>query len=866
MKTTMILSILFLFFGGSVAAKAAHPVSGGTVAIPLTFVENRGQVRQEILYYAKTPSYRVGATKRGLCFGDGAMVRFVDANPRVIIEPVGQSVSKANFFSGNDPTRWRTGVDAYPAILYRGIYDGIDLKVYGNGRDIEYDWIVKPNADPTQIRLCFQNVKEAKLDSEGNLQIETASNRFFHRRPVAYQMIKNKKIKIEATFKKLERNLFCFSLGEYDPEHELIIDPLITQFATYLGGAGEEDMCFGETVDRDGFVYLCGRTDSLDFPLSGAIQDSKSRADDCFVCKLDPAEGKLLFSTYLGGHGDERAYRVAVGPDNSIYVVGVTYSGDFPVVDPLQGDHHGNGDAFVCRLSANGGRLIYSTFLGGSGYDAAKGVAVDGNGDIYLTGVAAENFPLNGPVMGFQGAGDVFAVKLAADGQSLIYSTCIGGGSYDSGTQICVEEDGSAVLVGITDSPGFPVVDGWQARHGGGRDTCIVKLNPEGGDIMFSTFIGGDRDDECYAIERDSSGFYYLAGSTRSGNFPIKDAWQSRIAGAVDAFLLGVDLTKKLPLFSTYLGGTGDDYARDLAVGSRGGIYVAGQTYSWNFPLKEADQEDKRSKYDFFIAKFNARPFNLVSSTYFGGRGNEVMGFSGVSLDGYGDIYVAGSTSSESLQTKRAIKVKNSGGYDVYVAKFKEDHSRWVRILNVEPHQVVTGFVEILLERKTDLRLDFVYCYIDGEWTQDMRGSGDKYFWNSCGVGNGLHWITAKLENKEGLVRYDTVPVLVNNVIVTLSGTRKTDRIWLKKIALGVIEFAVKKIRSPMIDRYCVFKWTGSGKVEKIADIPETNPERTTQTFKYTDMKLDPGKPAIYFIRAFSEDGNIIGISNRMEL
>jgi hypothetical protein len=870
-KTLALVGIIFIGILGGLPAGAEEMMGERPITIPLGFTENRGQVDAEILYYARTPGYRVGVTERGIVFEDGSSLRFLGTGKDVTLKTIGESRGRINFFSGHDPRKWHIGVYTYSAILYRGIYEGVDLKLYGNAQRIEYDWIVKPGADPRQIRFNYHGVKETKIDADGNLLVQTDSGRLTHRRPVAFQMIDGKRVEIDVAFSKLGLNQYGFKIGHYNPGHELVIDPLIMGFSTYLGGRGKEDMVYGETVDADGNIYICGRTNSRDFPVAGAIQNRKSRGDDCFVSKIDPRTGDLVFSTYLGGNGDERGYRITLGPDGTIYVIGVTYSDDFPVCAPYQATNKGHGDAFIARLSAGGDQLLYSTYLGGSGYDAGKGIKVDGAGHIYATGLASDDFPVKNPAMEYKGEGDAFVCKLGPAGGNLLYSTFIGGVDYDSGTQLCVEDDGAVVVTGITDSFNYPTVEGWQGSFGGGRDTFLTKLDAGGQTILFSTYIGGSGDDECYSIERGSDGVYYLAGSTKSTDFPVITPYQKKLAGSADAFVLGADIENNELVFSTYFGGTGDDYGRDLVVDAEGGVYFAGQTHSWNFPLKNQISNDRREGYDFFVSKLNAHTRIMEFSTRLGGSQADTMAFSGISRDSDSNLYIVGNTQSRDLATKQALQPINAGGYDIYATKLMDDRSLRINVTWPQPYDEIEGYVSIPVEIKADFPTRRKRLYIDGEQFDCAWESSGELHLNSCLLKNGIRWLTFKVEDKRANSIFKTIPVQVKNAAIALKGRKQVEQSWLISKLCKVLEFTVQKESKTRIAKYTVqfnyWKYWSPTSI-KVAEIQDTNPDIQTQTFKTIHYDYDKykGWGSNYIVFAYSAEGKIIGISNRIHL
>ena len=866
MNKTAIIIIICLAFSGSPAAQAGSLGGDGRLAIPLAFTENRGQVHANILYYARTPAYSIGVTKQSLIFKDGSQLHFLGTSDDVSIEAAGRSASKANFFTGNDPNKWITGVNTYPAILYRGIYKGIDLKIYGNDRNIEYDWIVKPSADPTQIRFLYKNVKETTLDSEGNLSIETASNRLLHRRPVAYQIFDNKKITIEATFKKLKRNLFGFDIKDYNPELELIIDPLITRFATYLGGTGDTDRAYGLIVDDDGLIIVYGGTNSYDFPTASPLQKDKSSGEDCFICKIDPENSRLIFSTFLGGRYEDKAHCGVIGPDGSIYITGVTYAPDFPTKNPFQASNRGDADAFVLKVSSSGDQLLYSSYLGGSYYDSGKGIKVDEDENIYVTGLAWMNFPLKNHAKSYAGGGDAFVSKLAPGGQSLVYSTYVGGSTYDTGTDLIIGDDGSVVVTGFTRSANFPTVNGWQTVFGGERDSLLIRLSADGGTLLFSTLIGGNGDDHFPVMQKGTDGYYYLAGSSSSTNFPVKNAWQNSNKGEYDAIMACVDMTKLEVIFATYLGGSARELGREICLAANGRLILVGETSSFDFPTKNATQEPMAGGTDIFISQFSPQADTLEYSTYLGGTSLDWIYYNGAEVDKEGNLVLAGHSQSTDMEVMNPVQGANRGGFDVYVAKLTMDEAPSVEIEAPVDGDVVAGMVEIEIEAEDDVGVELVNVYIDDELLHTDRESPYGYEWDSSLAANGLRRIKAEAVDTMGFASTHEIEVQVRNAEIALAANRRDDRGWLVRKACGVLEFSVQKPQGLPIASYDIYRRQLSGTFQKVGSIPDSKPDLLLQQHRFIDSSLPSDQTCSYCIHAISDSGETVGISNACTL
>jgi hypothetical protein len=384
---------------------------------------------------------------------------------------------------------------------------------------------------------------------------------------------------------------------------------------------------------------------------------------------IDPV---LSYSTYLGGSGGDSGLGIAVDGAGNAYLTGRTTSTDFPTANPIQAALSGDGDAFVAKLNASGTALAYSTYLGGSGFEEGTGIATDGAGNAYLTGLTSStNFPTADPLQAAYGGGlfDAFVAKLNASGTALAYSTYLGGSGDDEGNGIAVDSAGNAYLTGHTTSTDFPTINPLQAANGGGRDAFVAKVNASGAALVYSTYLGGNASIEYgQGIAVDSAGNAYVTGSTDSTNFPTANAIQVANGGFEDAFVAKLNASGTALAYSTYLGGSGHDGGFGIAVDSAGNAYVIGSTNSTNFPTANPLQAANGGGYaDAFVAKVNASGTALVYSTYLGGGGAD-EGYS-IAVDSAGNAYVTGYTQSSNFPTVNAIQVANGGFEDAFVAK-----------------------------------------------------------------------------------------------------------------------------------------------------------------------------------------------------
>ena len=720
---------------------------------PLYFIANKGQVNEKAKYYAKTSRYTLWMTKEGLVFDsikkvevkaeeekqktedrrqktddnnnkevpgkflssdinasmqhysqsphspyspkidrDVSRLVFLNANKNPGIVPVEEAKLRVNYFIGSDPSKWQCDVPTSKAVLYKELYKKIDLKVYGIEKQIEYDWIVKPRGNPGDIQFEYTNVNGTRLDEEGNLLIETDFGELIHKKPVAYQDIKDsarvgaglracpkERKNVNVTFKRISSNTYGFEVGQYDKRFELIIDPVVLAYSTYIGG-GAGDSCYGIAVDNNGNEYVTGNTWSTDYPIHNQYQAQQANAD-AFVTKIDTNQigaSSLIYSTYLGGANNDTTHEIAVDNNGNAYVVGCTESADFPIRSQYQGDQPFS-DAFVTRLDttqSGAASLIYSTYLGGTNNDYGYGIAADSSGYAYVTGATdSTDFPTRDQYQADSPGRDAFVTKIDTNqsgASSLCYSTYLGGDSSDMGQGIKVDGSGYAYVTGLTGSTDFPTLNRYQADQGD-TDAFLTKIDTNQGgasSLIYSTYLGGGGDDSGSNLAVDNSGNAYVVGRTDSTNFPTLNQYQVDQVGR-DAFITKIDTNQSGVsglIYSSYLGGDNIDWADDIAVDNNGNAYVTGHTISTDFPILNQYQGNQPGT-DAFITKIDTTVSgvsSLIYSTYLGGSDNDLS--YGIAVDNNENVYAAGYTWSTDFPILNPYQT-DQPGVDVFVTK-----------------------------------------------------------------------------------------------------------------------------------------------------------------------------------------------------
>jgi hypothetical protein len=728
--------------------------SEGYGRLPLSFERNQGQADPGVRFTSRGLGYSLFLTDSeavlALHPGEAAKTRSASshpgasgqtevlrmqlagsrsASPNATVSGLDQLPGTANYFFGSDPSQWHTAVPTYAKVRYASVYPGIDLVYYGNQRQLEYDFIVAPNADPKAIRLSFTGAKRLSLTSQGDLRVIAHNGEVAFQKPVLYQLDGDRRQPVAGSFQLASDNTVAFHVGRYNHARPLIIDPTLT-YSTYLGGSNI-DVAAGIAVDKSGNAYVTGSSLSPDFPVTKGAYDTVNNTINgngdaaTFITKLNPAGTALIYSTYLGGNGGGYATSIAIDSAGNAYVAGVTDATDFPVTagafqSTLKANATPGSNAFLTKLNPTGTALVYSTYLGGSTYDQANGIAVDASDNAYVVGLTTStDFPVtagafqskNNGATNSTGNGFVttnaFVSKMNPTGTALVYSTYLGGNGNDnfpavgdSGAAIAVDASGNAYVTGLAASSDFPVTKGaYQVTNSDGsygQNVFVTKLNPTGTGLVFSTYIGGTGGDEGTGIAQDTSGVY-VTGQTFSDDFPVTAGVVQPVNNAAGNLDANAFVTKLNPagtalIYSTYLGGSSPngigDFANAIAVDAYGDAYVTGETISEDFPVtKNAFQAVNNDADNLgtnaFISKLNPTGTALLYSSYLGGDGDRGgngmndIGF-GIALDPSGNAYIAGQAystdfpvSSNAFQKVNKSAIPNAGYYPTsFIASF----------------------------------------------------------------------------------------------------------------------------------------------------------------------------------------------------
>jgi uncharacterized repeat protein (TIGR01451 family) len=592
---------------------------------------------------------------------------------------------KRNYLIGNDPAKWRTSVPTYAGVRYDEVYPGISVLYYGRQDRLEYDFKIAPGADPKAIRFAFNRELKPRIAANGDLVLKFAGGELREPNPTIYQETAGGRRPVAGRYVIAGKREVVFEVGAYDQTLPLVIDPVLI-YSTYLGGSGD-DPGSSIAIDSSNNVYIAGTTNSVNFPTQGAAFPNKAGLSDIFVTKINAAGNAIAYSTYVGGSGLDRADGIAIDSSGNAYVVGRVDSSstNFPTTPGVIGPTYRGGDfdGVAFKLNPQGNALVYSTYIGGEDNDSTEGVAVDSTGSAYLTGgTKSSGFPITGTGFQFTRSGDTdaYLMRLNSTATGLIYSTFLGGAGTDRGSGVAIDTSGNAYVAGYTSSQDFPTEGAFQNSFGGSFDAFIARVDTTSSgaaSLVFCTYLGGTGDDKAFGIAIDSgANSVYVTGQTSSNNLPLLNPAQPAFGGSFDAFIAKISNTGT-KIYTTYLGGTGDDRGTGIKVNAAGEAYVTGFTSSTNFPTVTALQISNGGGFDAFVAKLNSAGSAFLYSTYLGGSGNEsnvtaVTSTNPIGLDGASDAYITGFTSSTNFPTAAPLQPASAGGQDAFVVKITD--------------------------------------------------------------------------------------------------------------------------------------------------------------------------------------------------
>lgn len=717
---------------------------------PLHFEPNRGQMAEPVKFLARTPGYQLWLTPaeavlalRGRGATPPATVRMQlvgeGANRAPALEALDALPARSNYYLGNDPKRWRTDVPHFARVRYEQVYPGVDWVLYGNPRQLEYDFVVAPGADPNAIRLRFAGADETRIAANGELVVTVAGREVLHSSPTLYQTANGEKREIQGRYVLRESAdaapVVGFEIASYDPKLPLVIDPII--YFTFMDCfetvtappdpcSSGDDFGWDITVDSIGNAYITGSTASENYlaaqfalvvsTLTTTVSVTSSPTGiNCSSSNNDCQEfysaNTLVTLTATStspntpiwtwtGCTSSSQNTCLVTMDKTVLV---TVTDVRPTTAPaaafnnqsFDSSFNGATDAFVIRLNIGGG-IVYATYLGGSSYDYGYGIALDNQGNFYVTGsTRSANFPVFPATTAFQrtlrGTQDAFVTKFDVATGQLAYSTYLGGAGVDSGRAIIVNSAGQAYVTGYTNSRDFPA----QGAPGGGNqpfdpiynngdDVFVTRLNAAGTALVYSTYLGGTGDERGFGIVLDAGGNAYVTGYTDSPDFPGTTGLSTCAQRLVnpnnyeEIFVTKLNSSGSALGYSTCFGGARYDRGHGIDIDAKNNVYITGQTNSPNIPgsINRYSVDGAGFDLDAFVARLDAlgRPIrNPLGQpayfTYFGGNANDVGYDITVDCCGSMGTYVTGYTVSPDFPLLRADDVAWAGGTEAFITR-----------------------------------------------------------------------------------------------------------------------------------------------------------------------------------------------------
>jgi hypothetical protein len=656
--------------------------------LPLSFEPNRGQFSPDIQFAARGHGYSISLSDKSAIIalrtapGREAQLTMslINANKPASMQGEMLLPGTVNYFVGRDPEQWKTMIPTYGRVSLHDVYRGVDLSFYGHNGHLEYDFTVAPCATPSVIRFALSGAAKSRIDANGDLVLDVSGREVRWKKPILYQVTNDVRHDVIGKY-VLNGDRAGFEVGPYDHSRPLVIDPSL-YYSTYLGGSGS-DAPVGIAVDSGGNAYVAGSTTSTNFPLKSAEQ---AKPGAIFVSKLSGNGTALIYSTYLGNETGNAVTGIAIDGSGHAYITGGASDG-YPVTSGALFSGTTGVAPFVTKLSKDGAHLLYSTLLStNDNSDVGYGIAVDGPGNAYITGIAGANFPTTAGAYKrtFSGLGDAFVVKLNPTGTQELYSTYLGASDFDIGRGIAIDSAGHAYIGGQTNSKNFPTTSGsFQPKcrldfAGACTSSFVAKLNSTGSGLIYSTYLGGSLATNIQGITTDTSSHAYVYGTTTSKNFPTSSgAWSRTCPNATATDCQGVFVSKLSMAGSTLLYSTFIPHVSSgggIAANSAGNVLLTGGTNDPNFATRQALQSSLHGVADAFLLELNTSGSGTVFATFLGGTddlvghnpdgGGEVrtgeLGTGTAVRNGY--LYAVGITASTNFPTTQSALQRHWGG------------------------------------------------------------------------------------------------------------------------------------------------------------------------------------------------------------
>ena len=701
MKQSVLLSLLLSIFLLSVNAqtffqqndlpeveKAEITAKVNKTKIP--WIKNAGQQQSEVAFYAETFSGTVFVTNTGEIVYSlpidstksyvlrESFIKTSDVSKKQNVYGELQSQAKVNYFKGNNSDDWLSNVPTFQTVNLGEIWDGIEVKLNAYGNNIEKLFYISPGESYKNIQLELQGAKRLKISETGELIIKTPEGNIEFTAPIAYQIIENKKQYIEVAYIKNGKT-YGFEVGDYNTDYTLIIDPLIA--STFVGGSNS-DRVYSIVLDGSNNVYITGGTYSSDYPATASSYDPTYNDKwEVFVSKFTPDLSTILASTFLGGGDFDVGLAMTLDGSGNVYVTGYAHSG-FPVTS-LAYDETNNGmeDVFVAKLSPDLSTLQASTFIGGLSTEYGYSIAIDGSGNVLVTGCTySSGYPTAGTPYNDDpnGYADIYISKFTSDLSSLLASTFVGSSNDDYAYSIVLDGSDNVFITGFTFANNYPTAGSpYDNTYNGSYDAIISKFTSDLSTLTASTYLGGNSDEWGHSIIFDTSGNLLITGFTYSDNFPTAGTpYDDSQNGGADVFVTKINSDLSTLSASTFIGGSLSEEGHSIAIDNDGNIFVSGHTKSSDYPMAGSPYNDSHNGgvKDINVSKLSSDLSTLLASTFIGGNDDENSNF--LAVDNSGNIFVSGySESGDYPTTSSSFDDSYNGSEDAIISKLDNNLS-----------------------------------------------------------------------------------------------------------------------------------------------------------------------------------------------